>query len=54
MLRRKTVINGEGDDVGLRDQRFDIVVVARTESGLYGEASAVDVDEEGEFAIGVG
>lgn len=54
MLRREAVIDGERDDVGLRGQRFDVVIVARAESGLNAEAPAVDIDEEGELVAGVG
>lgn len=54
VLRGPPVVDGDGDDVGRRGERNDVGVVERGEWGFNDETTAVDVDEDREFAVGGG
>lgn len=50
----KTVLDGDGDDIGLGDEGIEVVLVGRGEGGFDAEGSTMEVDEEGQLRRGGG
>ncbi|GER56657.1 alpha/beta-Hydrolases superfamily protein [Striga asiatica] len=54
VLERQPVLDGDDDGSGSGGEGVDVAVVHGGEGGLDAEAATVDVDEEGQFAVGIG